>query len=165
MDGRSVPDLGWPRNQEKQNPSNMQIKLKQLVLALSLGTAVATAGLTGCHTEGRSTGTYIDDRMVSSKVKGALDNSTVYKYPNVDVSTFNGVVQLNGFVQTQGQKNQAAQLASQVEGVKQLVNNITVQPPAMSPTGRSSSGIYANPAPAPAPAPAPSVPAPAPAPQ
>ncbi len=139
----------------------MQIKLKQLVLAVTLGTAVAAAGLTGCHTEGRSAGTYIDDRMVSSKVKGALNDSAVYKYPNVDVSSFNGVVQLNGFVQTQGQKNQAAQLASQVEGVKQLVNNITVQPSPVSPTGRPSGTIYPSQpppitiAPAPAPAPAP----------
>lgn len=131
----------------------MQIKIKQLVLAVLLGTAVGAAGLTGCNTEGRSPDTYIDDRMVSSKVKGALDNSAAYKYPNVDVSSFNGVVQLNGFVQTQAQKDTAAQLASQVQGVKQLVNNITVQPSPMSPTGRSSNGIYASPAPAPAPAP------------
>lgn len=132
----------------------MQTKFKQLVLAAALGTAVAVTGLTGCHTEGRSTGTYIDDRMVSSRVKGALDNGQVYKYPNVDVSSFNGTVQLNGFVQTQGQKDQAAQIASHVDGVKQLVNNITVQPsPMTSPTGHSSGTVYpAAPAPvAPAP--------------
>ena len=120
----------------------MQIKFKQLLLATSLGAAVAVTGLTGCNTEGRSTGTYIDDRMVSSRVKGALDNSQVYKYPNVDVSSFNGTVQLNGFVQTQAQKDQAAQIASHVEGVKQLVNNITVQPSPTSPVGRSSGVVY-----------------------
>ncbi|MDB6021554.1 MAG: hypothetical protein JWQ04_1411 [Pedosphaera sp.] len=120
----------------------MQINLKQLLLAAVLGTALAT---TGCHTEGRTAGTYIDDRMVSSKVKGALNDSPVYKYPNVDVSTFNGTVQLNGFVTSQVQKDQAAQIASQVQGVKQLVNNITVQPsPAMSPTGRNQGATYPN---------------------
>lgn len=118
-------------------------------MALSLGTAVATTGLTGCHTEGRSAGTYIDDRMVSSKVKGALDNSQVYKYPNVDVSSFNGTVQLNGFVQSQSQKDQAAQIAARVDGVKQLVNNITVQPSPMTPTGQPSGTVYPAPAPAP----------------
>jgi osmotically-inducible protein OsmY len=140
----------------------MQIKFKQLVMALSLGTAVAATGLTGCHTEGRSAGTYIDDRMVSSKVKGALDHGQVYKYPNVDVSSFNGTVQLNGFVQTQAQKDNAAHVAARVEGVKQLVNNITVQPSPMTPTGQPSGTVYPAPAPA---APAPATPAPAPAPQ
>ncbi len=120
----------------------MQIKLKQIVLTTSLAIAVAVTGLTGCHTEGRSAGTYIDDRMVSSKVKGALDDAQVYKFPNVDVSSFNGTVQLNGFVQTKAQKNDAGQIASQVEGVKQLVNNITVQAAPLSPTGRNSTTVY-----------------------
>lgn len=117
----------------------MQINPKKLVFMIALGASLAIGGLAGCHTEGRSAGTYIDDRMVSSKVKGALNDSPIYKYPNVDVSTFNGTVQLNGFVDSQAQKNQAAQLAQQVQGVKQLINNITVQPsPASTPTGRSS---------------------------
>ncbi|MDB6064865.1 MAG: transport-associated protein [Pedosphaera sp.] len=124
----------------------MQIDLKKIVLAAALGTAVAVTGLTGCHTQGRSTGTYIDDRMVSSRVKGALNDAPVYKYPNVDVSSFNGTVQLNGFVATPEQKAQAAQIASQVDGVKQLVNNITVQPqPGMAPTGRTNGVVYPNP--------------------
>jgi hyperosmotically inducible protein len=117
----------------------MKNNLKKMVLAACLGTAVAVAGLTGCHTSGRTAGTYIDDRMVASHVKGALNDNEIYKYPNVDVSAFNGTVQLNGFVASQDQKQQAAQIASRVEGVHQLVNNITVQP---MPTGRSSDRIY-----------------------
>ncbi len=125
----------------------MQIHLKQLAFAAALGAALVTSGLTGCHTQGRTAGTYIDDRMVSSKVKGALNDSPIYKYPNVDVSTFNGTVQLNGFVDSQVQKDQAAQIASQVQGVKQLVNNITVQAsPGVSPTGRNQGTAYPPPA-------------------
>ncbi len=121
----------------------MQINLKKVVFAIALTASMAVAGLTGCHTEGRSAGTYIDDRMVSSKVKGALDDSPTYKFPNVDVSTFNGTVQLNGFVDNQVQKDQAAQIASQVQGVKQLVNNITVQPaPNTTPTGKNQGVVY-----------------------
>jgi hyperosmotically inducible periplasmic protein len=121
----------------------MQIKLKQLVLALSLGIAVAATGLTGCQSsDHRGAGTYVDDRMVSSKVKGALDNAPVYKYPNVDVSSFNGTVQLNGFVLTTDQKVQAGAIASQVEGVKQIVNNLTIQPGQTTPTGRGASVVY-----------------------
>src|SRR5579872_1879375 len=99
----------------------MQINLKQLVLAACLGASVAVTGLTGCHTGGRTAGTYIDDRTVANRVKGALNDNNVYKFPNVDVSSFNGTVQLNGFVATPDQKAQAAQIASQVQGVRQLV--------------------------------------------
>jgi hyperosmotically inducible periplasmic protein len=121
----------------------MQFNLKKLMFVVALGASMAVTGLTGCHTEGRSAGTYIDDRMVSSKVKGALGDSPIYKFPNVDVSTFDGTVQLNGFVDTQTQKRQAEQIASQVQGVRQLVNNITVQPsPATSPTGRGQGVVY-----------------------
>jgi hyperosmotically inducible periplasmic protein len=126
----------------------MKLNLKQLVLTACLGSALAITGLTvtGCHTEGRSAGTYIDDRMVASRVKGALNDNPVYKYPSVDATAFNGTVQLNGFVATQGQKQQAAEIASRVEGVHQLVNNITVQPETMSPTGRTNATerIYQN---------------------
>lgn len=118
------------------------MNLKQLVLIAALGAGVAGM-TTACHTEGRSAGTYIDDRMVSSRVKGALNDSPVYKFPNVDVSSFNGTVQLNGFVDSERQKKDAGQIASQVEGVKQLVNNITVQPsPATTPTGRNQGIVY-----------------------
>ncbi|MDB6018699.1 MAG: transporter [Pedosphaera sp.] len=120
----------------------MEIKFKQLIVAACLVTAVAVTGLTGCHTSGRTTGTYIDDRMVASRVKGALNDAPIYKFPNVDVNSFNGSVQLNGFVASPEQKQQAAQIASRVEGVRQLINNITVQP--MSPTGRTNSAPIYN---------------------
>ena len=117
----------------------MQLNPKKLFIVIALGTSMVVSGITGCHTQGRTAGTYIDDRMVTSKVKGALNDSPIYKYPNVDVSAFNGTVQLNGFVDSQAQKTQAAQLASQVQGVRQLINNITVQPsPASIPTGRTT---------------------------
>jgi hypothetical protein len=122
----------------------MQINLKKLILAACLGTSVAVTGLTGCHTEGRSAGTYVDDRLVASRVKGALNRAPVYKFPDVDVSSFNGTVQLNGFVASPEQKQEAAAIASKVEGVRQLVNNITIQP--MGQTGRSNTGapVYEN---------------------
>jgi len=121
----------------------MQINLKKLIMAACLGASVAATGITGCHTEGRSAGTYVDDRMVASRVKGALNKEPVYKFPDVDATSFNGTVQLNGFVSTQDQKQRAGEIASHVEGVRQVVNNITLQP--MSPTGRTGPApIYNN---------------------
>jgi osmotically-inducible protein OsmY len=43
------------------------------------------------------------------------------------VETFKGTVQLSGFVNSRDQKNRAATLAQNVEGVKEIANNITVQ--------------------------------------
>ena len=137
VSGTSQNYTGAVNHKENTN-QQMKINLKQLVLATCLGTSMAFTGLTGCHTEGRSAGTYIDDRLVSNRVKGALNDNKVYKYPNVEVSSFNGTVQLNGFVASTDQKQEAGAIASKVEGVKQLVNNITVQPMPMSPTGRAN---------------------------
>jgi hyperosmotically inducible periplasmic protein len=112
----------------------MQIKRKPLGLALCLWIVAAVAGLTGCQSEDTSSRNYIDDRMVASRVKVALTDASNYKFPAVNVTSFNGTVQLNGIVATEDQRQQAAKIASHVEGVRQLVNNISLQ--AVSPTGR-----------------------------
>ena len=130
----------------EQTLHSMRMNVKSRTMAVWLGAAVAVAGLTGCHTGGRTAGTYIDDRMTAERVKSALGDAQVYKFPDVNVSSYNGTVQLNGFVASQAQKQEAAQIASQVQGVHQLVNNITVQPSETSPTGRTqgSAPIYNN---------------------
>ena len=50
-----------------------------------------------------------------------------YKYEEVSVDTFRGVVQLSGFVNTTNQKVQADQIARTVPGVKDVLNNIIVK--------------------------------------
>ena len=89
----------------------------------------ATAGLVGCAGDRyhESTGESIDDTATTSRVKEALGNDPMYKYPDVKVTTFKGTVQLSGFVDNRDQKSRAAMLARQVAGVKDLVNNISVK--------------------------------------
>lgn len=98
-------------------------------LILTLGAAVMVGGLTGCagnrHTQ--STGERIDDRADSSRVRKALSADSEYKYGDVTVQTFKGVVQLSGFVNSRDQKNRAADLARKVEGIREVQNNITVK--------------------------------------
>src|SRR6185436_2056092 len=94
---------------------------------------VALAGaLVGCVYYGkdsdRTTGRVIDDRNVTSRVTSVLDDSPVYKFPNVRVSTYNGVVQLSGFVIKDEQKIEAAELARRVPGVTEVINNISLAP-------------------------------------
>ena len=99
-------------------------------LILTLGAMPLLLGVTGCTTGGRydqSTGERIDDKADSSRVRKALAADTQYKYGDVNVQTFKGVVQLSGFVNSRDQKNRAGDLAKKVEGVKEVENNITVK--------------------------------------
>jgi osmotically-inducible protein OsmY len=86
-------------------------------------------GMTGCAGDRytQSTGERIDDKGESSRVRDALSDDTQYKYQDVKVQTFKGVVQLSGFVNSREQKNRAGDLAKKVEGVKEVENNITVK--------------------------------------
>ena len=85
--------------------------------------------MTGCAGDRytQSTGEHIDDSAQSSRVRGALSDDTQYKYADVKVQTFKGVVQLSGFVNSRDQKNRAGDLARKVEGIKEVQNNITVK--------------------------------------
>jgi len=104
--------------------------LKVLALVLCVGAMPLVCAVTGCTTGTRdkqSTGEYIDDHTLSSHVKKALGEDQLYKYDDVKVATFKGVVQLSGFVGTKEQKNRAGDLAKHAEGVKEVQNNITVK--------------------------------------
>ena len=88
----------------------------------------------GCATDStdrdshkRSAGRYIDDKMLVGKVKGALGDSAVYKFPDVNVHTYNGTVQLTGFVDTMDQKRKAEEIARNVSGVNAVQNQITLK--------------------------------------
>jgi osmotically-inducible protein OsmY len=102
---------------------------KALTIILCLGTLPLATVLTGCAGDRyhQSTGEAIDDHGISMRVKSALSKDAEYKYEDVDVKTFKGVVQLNGFVDKHAQKTRAADLAKGVEGVKEVKNNITVK--------------------------------------
>ena len=110
--------------------------------------------LTGCqminrHTEetsGRTAGRTLDDKTITQSVKHDLSAEQVYKFNNVDVRTYNGIVQLSGFVQTDDQKRRAGEIAQRVDGVVQVENNISITPSNMQPTGRENYN-YNNPPP------------------
>jgi hypothetical protein len=119
----------------------MQVNRKQFILAVWLIAAVVLAGLTGCKTHERTMGQRMDDRQVARSVSKSLKKEPVYKYPDVKVQSFNGVVELSGFVDTEDQKRRAAEIAQQVPSVREVVNGLTLKPqatlpPAGSPTGQ-----------------------------
>lgn len=106
----------------------MELKLKKRFVGAAMIVALA-AGIVSCAKDPyRSSGRVLDDRMVKGRVKGALNDSPVYKFPHVDVTTYNGIVQLSGFVHREEQKAVAADMARQIEGVRDVINNISIIP-------------------------------------
>jgi hyperosmotically inducible protein len=71
-------------------------------------------------------GKYIDDVTLTAKVKTSLVESPEVKARQVDVETFRGVVQLNGFVDSEEAKSAATRVAGSVEGVQEVRNNLVV---------------------------------------
>jgi hyperosmotically inducible protein len=107
--------------------TNIMKRISSLCLGTMLGVALLSAGCAGSRYE-RSTGESIDDKATVSRVKTALHSDAVYKYPDVDVSSFKGTVQLSGFVDNKEQKERAGEITKSVEGVKELKNNIALKP-------------------------------------
>jgi hyperosmotically inducible protein len=87
-----------------------------------------------CQTlTGRSTGQFYDDKKVTTTVKAHLVKDKVANMTRIGVNTTNGVVYLNGVVDTAEDKARAEQIASQISGVKQVQNDLHVGTPAASP--------------------------------
>jgi hyperosmotically inducible protein len=107
----------------------MKVTMYSLGMALSLTGATAMVSLCGCagNRYEQSTGEHIDDKATSMRVKRALEDDSQYRYPDVQVQTFKGTTQLSGFVNTGDQKSRAAEIAKNVEGVKDVENNISVK--------------------------------------
>ena len=102
---------------------------RKLNIAETLVALVATLVLAACAatTTQKSPGEFVDDAGVTSGVKVALADDPQTKARKIDVTTFRGVVQLNGFVDSQAAKDQATKVARTVEGVQDVHNNLTVQ--------------------------------------
>ena len=96
------------------------------ITCLPIAAATLSLGCAGNRYE-RSTGEYIDDKSLSSRVRGALSGNEQFKFDDVKVTAFRGTVQLSGFVNTEDQKTKAGELARTVYGVKNVENNITVK--------------------------------------
>lgn len=75
----------------------------------------------------KSAGAVIDDTVITTKVKTALLADSDIKGLDVNVDTAQGVVTLNGAVNNQTQIDRAAKIAGEVEGVKSVVNNLSIK--------------------------------------
>jgi osmotically-inducible protein OsmY len=85
--------------------------------------------LLGCAaTQNReSTGQYVDDSAITTKVKAAIFDEPSLKVFQISVETFKGVVQLSGFVNSEQIVRKAGEVAGRVEGVRSVTNNLVVK--------------------------------------
>jgi len=85
--------------------------------------------LAGCAATDKkeSTGEYIDDTAITTKVKAALIEDDELKASEIQVETFKGVVQLSGFVANSSHVNKATKLTQDINGVKSVKNDIRVK--------------------------------------
>lgn len=95
----------------------------------TLSLAALVLALAGCAStpSTESTGQYIDDSMITTKVKTAILNEPSLKVMQINVETFKGTVQLSGFVKSPQDVITAEQVARGVNGVKLVRNDLLVR--------------------------------------
>lgn len=103
--------------------------MKQLKYISTFFFAVLLMSVMGCASTSRSEGTgeYVDDSVITTKVKAAVFNEPTLKSSQINVETFKGVVQLSGFVSTQANISKAAEVARGVKGVKSVKNDMRLR--------------------------------------
>ena len=74
-----------------------------------------------------STGQYIDDTTITTKVKAAIFNDPTLKVAQINVETYKAVVQLSGFVNSSADVARAASVARSVTGVQSVKNDIRLK--------------------------------------
>src|SRR5512139_3877850 len=99
------------------------IVIGYIVLLMLIATFAACAST---RTQ-ESTGEYVDDSVITTKVKSLLAEDDFFKSFQISVETYKGTVQLSGFVNSQQAVDKAGQIARSVQGVKSVKNNLIVK--------------------------------------
>ena len=94
-----------------------------LLLLMLIATFVACASTP----KQESTGEYVDDSVITTKVKSLLAADDFLKSFQISVETFKGTVQLSGFVGSQQAVDKAGEIARSVKGVKSVKNDLIVK--------------------------------------
>jgi len=102
---------------------------KRFVIVSGLVLAVLLSTFAACvSTQNReSTGQYVDDSVITTKVKSLLAEDDLVASLQVGVETYKGVVQLSGFADSQAAVDEAGRIARGVTGVTSVENNLIVK--------------------------------------
>jgi osmotically-inducible protein OsmY len=90
---------------------------------------VLITGFAACASTSKQEGTgeYIDDSVITTKVKSQLAADDFLKSFEISVETYKGIVQLSGFVGSQQAIDKAGEIARGVQGVKSVENDLNVK--------------------------------------
>lgn len=97
--------------------------LSAFIVALTLLTAAGCASTS----KQEATGEYVDDTVITSKVKATILNEPGLSSAEINVETFKGVVQLSGFVKSSADISKAVAVARGVGGVKSVKNDMRLK--------------------------------------
>jgi len=100
--------------------------IKTLTASIATLVLMATLGCAATRTH-EGTGQYIDDSVITTKVKAAVLGEPGLKVSEINVETFKGVVQLSGFVSSRDDIKSAIRVASAVDGVKSVKNDMQLK--------------------------------------
>jgi osmotically-inducible protein OsmY len=81
----------------------------------------------GSTSQKSSTGEYIDDSVITTKVKTAIFNEPSLKVNQITVETYKNVVQLSGFVDSSASMDKAVAVARSVQGVSSVKNDMRLR--------------------------------------
>ena len=103
--------------------------MKKPSLFAAVLSAFLLVSVVGCASTSKSEGAgeYVDDAVITTKVKAAIFNEPGLKSFEINVETYKGVVQLSGFVNSQADINKAVDVARRVKGVVSVKNNMHVK--------------------------------------
>lgn len=103
--------------------------MKQLKNIYIIMAALLFVSMLGCASTSKTEGTgeYIDDSVITTKVKAAIFNEPTLKSAEINVETFKGIVQLSGFVSSQADISKAVEIAKKVDNVKSVKNSMRVK--------------------------------------
>jgi len=99
-------------------------RILQLMACIALITVITACAATQKH---ESTGQYVDDSVITTKVKTAIFNEATLKMFQINVKTYKAVVQLSGFVDSAQNVAKAGEVAKGVEGVASVENGLLVK--------------------------------------
>lgn len=103
----------------------MQALRRFTTLLLALGMATILGCASTANHEG--TGEYVDDTVITTKVKAAIFNDPSLKVAEINVETYKGTVQLSGFVKYPADMTRAVALSRAVSGVKSVKNDMRLK--------------------------------------
>jgi len=101
-------------------------QFKRILAVLLAALMLGVVGCAGSPTQ-ESTGEYVTDTWITTKVKAALVDSPVVKATEVNVETFKGTVQLSGFVSSQTAMNEAIRITRDIKGVQSVKNDMRIK--------------------------------------